>query len=173
MARLVLALLALTAVNASHCFSSTAESYCCTIGCDSANYGTHPNDKTCGGTRIATNAGTRPSDFGASPTTLADVFWEATQQGCGPLTEGSCAYGPLQETDCVTTFGFSPTTQVGVPAPAPGQAHVHTDSPTETPTIGPTPTPTVSPTTYPTFPAAFIASKFAAAQGNASSGHAL
>jgi hypothetical protein len=86
MARLVLTVLALTAVNAlyeelqesrgtlsgatvgdgtlSHCFSSPANSYCCTVACDSASYGTHPNDPTCGGTRVATSAGTRPSDYG-------------------------------------------------------------------------------------------------------------
>ena len=154
MARLVLALLALTAVNAGHCAGGGLENYCCMVACDSS-YGTHPGDPNCGGAA-------------ASVTRMSDVYAIASNGGCSPLSPGECSFGSPQEATCTAQLGFDPRTRIGASAASIGAALSGTPA-----TSSPTDSPTVSPTAYPTFTAAFIAANKAAAVGNASSGHAL
>jgi len=134
MARLVLALLALTAVNAGHCGRNELTNYCCMVACDSS-YGTHPGDPNCGGAA-------------ASVTRMSDIYAIASAGGCAPLIQGECSYGTPQEASCAAQMGFDPVTMVG--ASAASIAAALTGAPvTSPPTAPPTDSPTHSPTNFP------------------------
>ena len=88
--------------------------YCCSIGCDTAidltPYGmTQPTCST-------------------GDATLADIFAVASADGCGPLTEGSCAWDSSADAKCVSqgfcpaavppaTMGCVPGVLAGAPSP--------------------------------------------------------